>query len=238
MRYCDKCKVNVIGTREYCPLCQMKLLREGRKEGDESFHNGDDDKEHEMTQETFPHIPTIYQRYQMVFRMLGFLSIAAIVISLTLNLLLRSKHWWSLFVIAGVSCFWVSFYVAFRKRKNIPKNILYQVVVLSVIVVLWDYMTGWRGWSIDFAIPIVCLSDLLVLYILSKIMHSDVEDFMIYTLIGSVFGITPIIFYVLGWLQVVFPSILCVASSVLFLAGVIIFQGDKMREELRRRLHY
>lgn len=226
MQYCEKCKVKIVGSKEQCPLCQR------------SIRQIDENLEDTYQTDIFPYVPTIYRAHHMVFKIMNFISVVLIVISVAVNLLVSKEQWWSLFVIAGVACFWLSFYVAFRKRKNIPKNILYQVVTISCIVVLWDYITGWKGWSVDFVIPGLCFTDLLVLYILSKILHSDVEDYMIYMLIGGVFGVIPIVFYLFGWLNVVVPSIVCVASSILFFAGVVIFQGDKIREELKRRLHY
>lgn len=224
MKYCDKCKVRVLGSQVQCPLCQMNLSV------NENFSC--------KSEEVFPYIPTIHKEHHIVFKVMTFISVALIVLSVALNLIICKGHWWSVFVIAGVGCFWLTFYVAFAKRKNIPKNVLYQVLLISLIVVLWDYMTGWRGWSVDFVIPLLCFSDLLVLYILSKILYSDVDDYMIYMLIGGVFGIVPILFYVFGWLNYVLPSIVCVTSSILFFAGVVIFQGEKIKEELRRRLHY
>lgn len=228
MKYCDKCKVRVIGSQEQCPLCLRNLNSSTLEQ--EVVDNGQ--------KEVFPYISTLYKAHHMIFKVMTFISIALVVISVALNLIISDEHWWSLFVIAGVACFWLSFYVAFRKRKNIPKNILYQVVMISIIMVVWDYITGWKGWSVDFVIPVLCFTDLLVLYILSKILQSDVEDYLIYMLIGGVFGIIPILFYLFGWLHVVLPSIVCVAASILFFAGVVIFQGDKIQEELHRRLHY
>ena len=242
MKYCDKCKVRVLGAQVQCPLCQMNLSI--IEDTNSDYFSSDEELEcieaAEITkgEEIFPYIPTIYKEHHMVFKVMTFLSVALVVISVALNLLISQEHWWSLFVIAGVGCFWLTFYVAFAKRKNIPKNVLYQVLLISLIVVLWDYLTGWRGWSVDYVIPLLCFSDLLVLYILSKILYSDVDDYMIYMLIGGVFGVVPILFYLFGWLKFVLPSIVCVASSILFFAGVVIFQGDKIKEELRRRLHY
>ena len=45
---------------------------------------------------------------------------------------------------------WLSLALAVRKRKNIPKGMLYQVALLSIICMIWDFATGWNGWSIDY----------------------------------------------------------------------------------------
>ena len=224
MRYCESCKVQVNGNHETCPLCGMLLTQETTEKTKESY-------------ETFPYVPTIYRKFAIVFKILAFLSVVTVVVCISIDLMIKDYQW-SFFVLAGIICFWISFYVAYSKRKNIPKNLLYQVVILSIIFTLWDYFTGWKGWSIDIAIPCLCLSDLLVLYIISKILHSDVEDYMIYLLIGGIFGIVPMLFYATGCLTIVLPSILCTASSIIFLSAVAIFQGAKITEELKRRLHY
>lgn len=221
MKYCEKCKVQVVGKRERCPLCQNELICDGKD-----------------TEEVFPYVPTIYEKYKTAFKIMILVSVAAIVVSFAVNLMFPVNVWWAWIVTVAIGCFWVAFYIAFTKRKNIPKNLLYQVILVSVMVVLWDRMGGFGGWSVDFVIPILCMVNLLVLFILSKVMHIDAEDYMIYMLVSGVFGIVPVLFYIFGILKVLFPSVLCVASSIIFLAAVLIFQGDKILDELRRRLHY
>lgn len=224
MRYCDKCKLEVIGNRTYCPLCQSELRIE-ITENEEEY------------EEVFPHIPTLYEQHYMFFKILSFLSIVVVVVTGTINFMFRQQGWWSIFVLAGVVCLWAALYIAFQKRKNIPKNLLYQVVVVSLISIFWDYFTGWKGWSVDFVIPITCLSVMLAMVFISKIMHIDVEDFMIYTMIGGLFGIIPIIFLLLEVIKIRFPSLICVAASIIFLSAIFIFQGNKMLSELKKRLH-
>jgi hypothetical protein len=206
-------------------LCQGKLRKDDltEQEAEES--------------EIFPYIPTLYKQHYMFFKILTFLSVVLVVIVVTLNVLFHKQGWWSIFVVAGVICLWAVMFITFRKRKNVPKNILYQVVIISIISVLWDYFTGWRGWSVDFVIPIVCLSVMLAMVFISKIMNSDAQDFMIYTVIGGLFGIAPIVFLLLGILNVIVPSLICVAASIIFLSAIFIFQGNKMIMELKRRLH-
>jgi hypothetical protein len=190
-----------------------------------------------LDDEVFPHIPTLYEQHYMFFRILTFLSIVVVVVTVTINIMFHNHGWWSLFVVAGIICLWAALFIAFRKRKNIPKNILYQVVMISIISTFWDYFTGWMGWSVDFVIPITCLSAMLAMVFISKIMHSDVEDFMIYTIIGGLFGIMPILFLAIGMLNVRYPSLICVAASIIFLSAIFIFQGNKMMAELKKRLH-
>ena len=224
MKYCVKCKTTVLGNRTYCPLCQRELKEI-------------EDKECIEQEEIFPYVPTIYEKYHMFFKIMIFLSIAIVVLAFFLNLLCTPNTMWAFIVLAGVICFWVMMVFVFVKRKNIGKNILYQIVIISLISIIWDYYTGWNGWSIDFVVPILCMTSLLGITVMSKIVYSELEDYLIYLVLGSIFGIVPIVFYGFGMVKIVFPSLLCVASSILFLAAILVFQGERMLGELKKRLH-
>lgn len=220
MKRCEKCKVQVAGERKNCPLCQGPLS--GESDG---------------SREVFPKIPTIYKQYSLFFRILILVSIIAAVISVTINFMIPESGWWSVFVVAGIGCMWLSLAFSVRKRRNIPKNMLYQVVILSLVSALWDWLTGWHGWSVDYVVPIVCVAAMIAMAIVAQVMHLDISDLMIYFCIGALFGIVPLVFYFTGSLTVIYPSLICVAGSIISLAALMVFQGRAMRAELRRRLH-
>ena len=60
---------------------------------------------------------------------------------------------WFWFAGAGCACAWLVVMVAYYKRRNILKNEMWQLLLISVIAILWDRFTGWKGWSVDFVIP-------------------------------------------------------------------------------------
>ena len=73
--------------------------------------------------------------------------------------------------------------------------------------------------------------------IIAKVTNLHVRDFTIYLIIDGLFGIIPIIFYFTGLLTVQYPSLICVAASIISLVALLIFEGENMRGELKRRLH-
>jgi len=97
------------------------------------------------------------------------------------------------------------------------------VYILSGLVVFWDWKIGWRGWSLDYAVPILCVAALLVMYITAKVMRLA-RDYISYFLLGGLFGIVPV------------PSLVSVAASIIFLAAIIIFQGDSIKEEFKTKV--
>ncbi|QHQ62855.1 hypothetical protein Ana3638_20445 [Anaerocolumna sedimenticola] len=219
MQYCEHCKVHIRGNRKYCPLCQNTLSGTGSDE-----------------EELFPEIPVTYQ-YNLMIRVMLFISISIVVISLAVNAMFPVNVNWPMFIIFGILCIWISLAMVIRKRHNIPKSIIWQVAVISILAVLWDWRTGWRGWSLDYVIPIVCVVAMIVMYITAKIMRLGVRDFIIYIVLDSIFGIIPILFILLNLLHVKFPSVISISISVLSLAAVILFEGENIREELDKRMH-
>ena len=220
MNYCEQCKVSVTGQRSRCPLCQSVLRDEG-----------------EPYEEVFPVIPTVYNRFQFFFKLLIFASAVLGIVSAVINLLLPQSGVWSLFVLGGIGCLWVFLFIAVRKRNNIPKNILWQVAVTILFCLLWDLFTGWHGWSVDYVVPSICVAAMAALAVTAKVFRLVVGDFLFYLLISVLFGILPVISILLGWVQVLYPSLICVGCSLVSLAAVLIFQGENMKREWRRRMH-
>jgi hypothetical protein len=132
---------------------------------------------------------------------------------------------------------WISLLFIIRKKNNIPKTIVWQVVLISILSVIWDWSIGWLGWSINFVIPTICFGAMIVMAIAAKILKIGVRDLIVYLFIDIIFGFIPIIFILTGILSVAFPSIICVATSAISLSALILFQGDNMKAELRKKMH-
>lgn len=220
MKTCKKCAITVSGNHGKCPLCHNTLS------GEEENGN-----------EVFPFVPIVKYEHSLMYRLLQLFSAAAVVASFTINWMLPRSGFWSLFVIAGVVCVWISLSIAVRKRHNILKNMAYQVTIISILSVLWDIFTGWHGWSIDFVIPIAFVSAMSATSILARIRKMQAEAYIIYLSLLILYGIIPAAFVLNGWSRIVYPSLVCVAVSLFSLAALFIFEGGNMLEELKRRMH-
>jgi len=220
MQYCPHCKVKIKGQHTVCPLCAGILEGDG------------DPKE-----EVFPFIPTIYQEFNLFIRVMILISIIVVVACFAINIIFTKESRWSLPVAAGVLCMWISLFFIIRKKNNIPKTILWQVGIISILSVIWDKSMGFAGWSIDYVIPLICVLAMIVMAIGEKILKISVRDLLIYLLIDVIFGFVPIIFIIFGWLNVIFPSVICVAASIISLSVLILFEGDNMKNELKKKMH-
>ncbi len=184
----------------------------------------------------FPAIPPAYERH-LAIRILVFISFATVVASFAIRMIFPTDVNWPLFVVFGLVSMWLGLIVVIRKKHNIPKTIMWQVTVVTLLCVFWDWQTGWGGWSISYLMPMICVAAELVMYITAKIMRLGIRDYLIYATLDGLFGILPIIFILFGWVRMLYPSVICIAVSVIFLSGIFIFQGENIKNEWKKRMH-
>lgn len=220
MQHCENCKVQLKGTQKICPLCGG-IIQDSIEE----------------KEEVFPQIPTIYQKYNLFIRIMILISISAVIISFAVNFIFSRQSHWSLLVAAGILCMWICMYFIIRKKNNIPKTIIWQVILVCILSVLWDRSMGWRGWSIDYVIPSACVVALIVLAVSAIIIRIGARELTVYLFIDGVIGFVPIIFLFTGLADVKFPSVICVAASAISVTAILIFEWDNMKSELNKRMH-
>lgn len=220
MRYCEKCRVEVTGNTLTCPLCQRRLT-----------------KPETVEYETFPNIPTMLNKHLTFLKLSSFISIAAAIICVGINIIIPTTVFWAWFVVIGIICAWVDGLFAFKKLYNVPKNILYQVIILSLLSLVWDKITGWHNWSVDYVIPFLCVAAIVTMTVLAWLLKLKLDDYTFYIFLYAVFGIIPILFLVFNIVTVTYPSLISIGIGILSFAGLAIFKGDYILTELKNRFH-
>ncbi|MCD8021882.1 MAG: DUF6320 domain-containing protein, partial [Lachnospiraceae bacterium] len=111
------------------------------------------------------------------FSIFTFICVAAIVICGMIDVMLNGHPGWSLFVTAGVFSAWLVTVVAYRKRRNLLKNEMWLLLLVSVICVCWYAATDWKGWSTDYLIPAASLAVLCSIPSIAKIQHLEEQEY-------------------------------------------------------------
>lgn len=220
MQYCKRCRVKIVSPSARCPLCQGAL-------------EGEADPEEKL----FPDMTRIRSRIVLGFRIFTFLCATVIILCGAVNLIVPSEIFWAGFVAAAVVCVWVLTAVAFRKRRNLLKSSLWEMVLLWGMFLLWDVLTGFDGWSLEYGMPVAVLAAELVMGLAAAVAGMPVSYYMIYFLMAGAAGLVPPVLMVFGVIRTALPSVLCGAVSLLILAGLLVFQGKAVREEIRKKLH-
>ena len=154
------------------------------------------------------------------------------------NVIFSPEKLWSVFVSAGIFSMWASLSMGYVKRHNLLKNGMWQLLGVTIGCVLWDVCTGWRGWSVNYVLPIVCLLIQISMIIVSKIQSHSPREYMIYYVMASMYSIIlPFVLLLTGVIWFRALAVLCVGLSFLFLMALILFKGKEFKEEMHKKLH-
>lgn len=219
MKKCYKCNIFANSDSSVCPLCGTHL--EGKS----------------SEKSVFPVIPNMYKKHKLVVRLLLFLSVFGCVLCTVINYLISRKIGWSLFVIAGIVSFWITFAIGIRRRNNFMRLLFGEVMLVLIASVIWDYFTGWHFWSVTFVLPFLCIAYIAALFFLRIFLKNVFKDYIIYIYINSLVGLVPLYFILRNRLTIEWPSILCVLFSIVTILALAIFNHRQMKNELERRLH-
>ena len=153
-----------------------------------------------------------------------------------INYLTREKLDWFWFAAAGCLCGWLIVAVAYAKRRNILKNEIIQLILVTVIAVLWDKYTGWHGWSLDFVLPFGALAVLGSIPVIVKVQKLEKEEYLFYLVQAAFAGLVPLILMFLHQIRFPYPSVVCTGISLLVFAGMFIFNSNDTIREFHKKL--
>ncbi|HHU08061.1 MAG TPA: hypothetical protein GXZ59_06945 [Clostridiaceae bacterium] len=220
---CPNCGCAIRGYKARCPLDNEPLYLSADARSDEA-------------RDVFPVAEQKMNRL-LLTRLFAFISIAAMVISIMINYTLELPINLPVMTLLGIISTWASVGAVVIRRRQISKIVTWQVTILSLLMLVWDWMLGWQAWSLNYAIPITMLAAQATLYILARALNLDSGDYMIYLLLCALLGLLPLLFLIFGWVTIQLPSVICVGVSLLMIAGALIFQGGVIKHELTKRLH-
>ena len=185
----------------------------------------------------FPGCGEIQQKEdRKVMQIFSFLCIVVAVVCGMLNYLTLETLNWFWFAAAGCFCGWLVVFVAYAKRRNILKNEAWQLLIITVLCILWDHFTGWRGWSLDFVFPFGSLAVLGSVPVIARVNHLESEEYLYYFMQAAMIGCVPLILLWTDLVHYKIPSVVCVGISFLVLAGLFIFQKKNMIREFHKKL--
>ncbi|MFO8069633.1 MAG: DUF6320 domain-containing protein [Alkalibacterium sp.] len=221
MKRCPKCRANVKGDWDQCPLCQTSL-----KKGDSETNEESD----------FPEIPLQFNR-KKIKQHLSLSSIFLILLYFVAHFIWRFEFFNLEYVLFGIMIMWLMMLVIVRKRRNIVKGIVYILVLFSLLSLYFDYINGWLGWSLTFVIPILCISALLAMFISIQVISLKAEEYVLYLQLAAIMGLIPAVFLLMNWVVIALPSVLSVVFSLVMSIAVFFRHRQAVISELEKRMH-
>ncbi len=224
MKYCNECKMSVDTDKNYCPLCgdQLAVLTSERAiEFPVSKGGGKNSK------------ITLASRIYFGLALLATIICGVVNIATFKILPIR----WS--VVAGAGSFysWYLLSKCILKKGNATKILFKQLVTVSVLLVTIDVcLTGFDGWSLFIAIPILAFSvgvSILVIA-LARLLHY--REHLHYSLLSATLGSLQLV--LLFFCETKWLIITSGCTNLAVLVVLYIFAQKSVEGELVKRLHF
>lgn len=218
MKNCPVCNIKVGGNLDFCPLCQNELT--GEQTEARCF---------------FP--PEIELRKKStIYKVQLFSSVAAVIIGFILDFLIGihlSVHW-SIISAAGIIAAQIVIKRLLRKSAVLIDFIINITVWSVILLLLFSHYLNFMNFTFNYILPSICIALVCSLF-----------GFFLFDKKGKVFPylITVIV------LSIAFPAFLILKgiknnlwdislmTGLVSLAGLIIFRGSKLVNELHKRFH-
>lgn len=221
--------------REKAARALQKAEAEG-KEPSPELRRAAETFEERRQSSAYPDIP-LSLRPRIALKILSFLTLLTVAVSFIADSVWPSRVSWPNMVLLALINIWMYALIIVRKRRNIAKFFCYHTVLLCGAAVFWDSYLGWKGWSLDFAVPVICTTGLLTTAILIQCVKLEKGDSLLYLLLGSLIGLAPLLFLWARLVTVRLPSFISGSVAVALLLAVLIFRFGLIKDELIRRFH-
>lgn len=156
MAYCSKCGVELEAHVEICPLCEYKLP-------DNLIDNTSEER-------AFPSVINSYEHNSnatknKIFYTYFMISIAAMSILIVLNSLISPEHrmfqYGVIFIISSI----IVVFLLLGYIKRVDRIMLGLGLMTMFLTLMLDSIDGEMSWSLTYALPIICLSTFVFMFV-------------------------------------------------------------------------
>lgn len=216
---CDSCGISIVGERSHCPLCGKKI--------------SDAEKE---DYGVYPKVK-VKMSYNLIVKITTFAAVVALLVINIINFSFIPHLPIYVPLSLGVGCAWLIIIVGVKKRKNIPKNIMYEGIISVILCLLWDKVTGWHGWSINYVIPITFAAMNVFYFVMSYVDRSKNTQYNIYFIMSLIGTLISVILWLTGAATPTPFVTIPIGVGISLLIAQLIFRGRSFLSELHRRFH-
>ena len=219
MSRCKQCNVEILDETERCPLCHSVLEKTVEVEN------------------MYPNVRTMTRRLALLSRIYLFVAILVEALLIYLNVLSDSEMFWS--AIPGLAMLYgylVLRYAILGKSGYKGKIIVLTLIAILMVVAI-DFVVGYRGWSVNYALPSAILLVDAGILILMCINRRNWQSYMMWQIFMILCSVVPLVLYAVGIVTAPILALLAFAFSTALFLGTLIIGDRRARTELRRSFH-
>lgn len=221
MKECPSCHVRVVVDAKVCPLCHAALI----------------EMDNTPPLRAYPKPEQVIRRRHLLIRLLAFLSLLGVVCSVMVNEFTEAPMRWWPYPVSAICYLWLAMPTFFIRGQNFAGRIFWQAILAQGFLSLLDALTGWMGWSVFAVWPALgCAVNVGIAVLM--VLRRQWAPYALYQLMGVLFGLVPLVLHLAGACTSIVLPLISAAFSLSSLFAVMLFGGDHVRQEFRRRFHF
>ncbi|MEG0306496.1 MAG: DUF6320 domain-containing protein [Clostridium sp.] len=222
MKRCKKCNVNILDETHTCPLC-IGLL--------------DVDEIEDKVDSMYPVIDFDINKFNTIKKIFVFILILVAAGLGVINYITYTGVIWSIIAIVGIIYFGITVTYSIMNNANLASKILVQTIGAGILLVVIDNVIGYRGWSVNYAIPGIIMFANLAIVLLMIVNPMNWQSYFMYQIAITIFSFIPLILFWVGLISQPLLASLTSGISIIILVGTIVFGDRSVKNELIRRFY-
>ena len=177
------------------------------------------------------------KKTNIAINILILISVVVTITCLIVDFSIGLKFHWSFLVIAGITYSWIVTMYSIKKGVNIASHVMVQIICLSILMLVIDYIIGYKRWSANFGIPIVLAVGNTTLFVLTIVSHKKYFKYILYQMIILILSLIPLVLYIFKISDMLLPVILSSFITILTFVTTVFLCGKELKEEAIRIFH-
>ena len=222
MSKCKLCKVEILDKTDKCPLCNNVLEHVGGENED-----------------LYPNARVQRRKYHFLENVFLFVSIVLWVVLFSIDYITDPTNLWSFTVGLVILYANVLLRLTILGKSSYMAKIIWTIIIGMAFLIEADFLTGNRGWGVNFAMPTaVLIWDIAIVILMLFINRRNWQSYIIDELTALVACGVMLVLMFMKVITFPYYAFGVQVITVLLFVGTLILGDRKAREELKRRFHW
>ena len=173
-------------------------------------------------------------------KLINIFLISSVIVAFSLvfiNRLTSPSIPWSALANSGIIYIWITVMYTIRKGTNIAGHVLIQTIAISAVILYIDQRLGFKGWSVNIAIPIILIIANITMLIVTIVSYKKYIKYAIYQLIIVLISIISLILISKNMIEVRILNLIAIGVSIINLIISLILNFKDLKDVIIRKFH-
>ena len=219
MSRCKQCNLEILDETDRCPLCSSVL-------------------EHTVEVENmYPNAKVKTRKWIFMSKVYLFCAIVLEVILFGINYVDNYKIGWSLITGLILLYGYLVIQLTILGQAGHKIKIVVLAAITLVMMVVLDLLIGYKGWSVNYALPTCVIILDIGIAVLMLINRRNWQSYIMWQILMLLISGSMILLYIFGIMTSPYVMGIAVMCSGILFLGTLIFGDRRARVEVQRRFH-